>query len=98
MIGDNITHQFHNSKVFGGDTFVNLYSHQKTRTSYMPNSYARWQVFPVESFTNTDMRGNLSLNAGDTILGDQEAPPSNDWDYNEVYSQENNIKSGLAPT
>ena len=96
LIGDNITHQFHNSKVFGGDTFVNLYSHQKTRTSYMPNSYARWQVFPVESFTNTDMRGNLSLNAGDTILGDQEAPPSNDWDYNEVYSQENNIKSGLV--
>jgi hypothetical protein len=96
LIDNNITHQFHNSKVFGGDTFVNLYSHQKTRTSYMPNSYARWQVFPVESFTNTDMRGNLSLNAGDTILGDQEAPPSNDWDYNEVYSQENNIKSGLV--
>ena len=61
----------------------------------MANSYARWQVFPVESFVNTDMRGNLNLNAGDTILGNDDAPQSNDWDYNEVYSQENTIKSGL---
>jgi len=89
--------QFHNSKVFGGDTFVNLYSHQKTNIPYSRISFARWQVFPVESFTNTDMRGLLSLNAGDTTLGtDKNLPPfSNDWVYNYVYSQENNIKSGL---
>ena len=85
------------SKVFGGDTFVNLYSHQKTSGPYMRNSYSRWQVFPVESFVNTDMRSGLTLNAGDTELGNTlENPPfSNDWLYNNVYSQENNLKSGI---
>tara|TARA_R100000458_G_scaffold26576_2_gene24098 strand:- start:197 stop:5785 length:5589 start_codon:yes stop_codon:yes gene_type:complete len=96
--GDNtVVKQFHNSKVFGGDTFVNLYSHQKTACPYMRNSYARWQLFPVESFVNTDMRSGLTLNAGDTIFGtDPQNPPfSNDWLYNEVYSQENNLKSAI---
>lgn len=95
--GPETVMQFHNSKVFGGDTYVNLYSHQKTNIPYSRISFARWQVFPVESFTNTDMRGLLSLNAGDTTLGtDKNLPPfSNDWVYNYVYSQENNIKSGL---
>ena len=85
------------SKVFGGDTFVNLYSHQKTSGPYMRNSYSRWQVFPVESFVNTDMRSGLTLNAGDTELGNtlQNPPFSNDWLYNNVYSQENNLKSGI---
>ena len=85
------------SKAFGGDTFVNLYSHQKTSGPYMRNSYSRWQVFPVESFVNTDMRSGLTLNAGDTELGNTlENPPfSNDWLYNNVYSQENNLKSGI---
>ena len=87
----------HVSKVFGGDTFVNLYAHQKTSCPYMRNSYARWQVFPVESFVNTDMRSGLTLNAGDTEVGKSpDIPPfSNDWLYNEVYSQENSIKSGI---
>ena len=86
------------SQVFGGDTFVNLYSHQKTSTPYMKKSAARFQVFPVESYVNTDMRSGLTLNAGDTVIGKKmnEPPFSNDWLYNSVYSQENNIKSGLA--
>ena len=92
-----VVKQFHNSKVFGGDMFVNLYSHQKTACPYMRNSYARWQLFPVESFVNTDMRSGKTLNAGDTEFGiDPQNPPfSNDWLYNEVYSQENNLKSAI---
>ena len=87
----------HVSQVFGGDTFVNLYSHQKTSTPYMKKSAARWQVFPVESYINTDMRSGLHLNSGDTITGKEmnEAPFSNDWLYNSVYSQENSIKSAV---
>tara|TARA_R110002020_G_C16313913_1_gene774100 strand:+ start:152 stop:5806 length:5655 start_codon:yes stop_codon:yes gene_type:complete len=87
----------HLSKVFGGDTFVNLYAHQKTSCPYMGNSYARWQVFPVESFVNTDMRSGLNLGSGDTEVGESNVTPpfSNDWLYNEVYSQENNIKSSI---
>jgi len=89
--------QSHLSKVFGGDTFVNLYSHQKTATPYMKKSAARWQVFPVESYVNTDMRSGLTLNSSDTVIGKEmnEAPFSNDWLYNSIYSQENNIKSSL---
>ena len=87
----------HVSKVFGGDTFINLYSHQKTACPYMINSFARFQVFPVESYVNTDMRGGLHLNAGDTTIGEDAttAPFSNDWLYNGAYSQENTIKSGV---
>ena len=85
--------QGHVSQVFGGDTFVNLYSHQKTSTPYMKHSAARYQVFPVESFVNTDMRSGLTLNAGDTVIRKEmnEPPFSNDWLYNSVYSQENTI-------
>ena len=97
-VGDstNVT-QGHVSQVFGGDTFVNLYSHQKTSAPYMKKSAARWQIFPVESYVNTDMRSGLTLNAGDTVVGKDmnQAPYSNDWLYNSIYSQENNIKSGL---
>ena len=87
----------HLSKVFGGDTFVNLYAHQKTSCPYMRNSYARWQLFPVESFINTDMRSGLNLHSGDTEIGESNITPpfSNDWLYNEVYSQENNLKSSI---
>ena len=64
----------------------------------MKKSAARWQIFPVESHVNTDMRSGLTLNAGDTVLGRDinTAPFSNDWLYNSVYSQENNIKSGVV--
>tara|TARA_R110002012_G_scaffold131402_1_gene283993 strand:+ start:4196 stop:11014 length:6819 start_codon:yes stop_codon:yes gene_type:complete len=90
--------QRHVSQVFGGDTFVNLYSHQKTSSPYMRKSAARWQVFPVESYVNTDMRSGLTLNAGDTVVGKNinEPPLSNDWLYNSIYSQENNLKSAIA--
>lgn len=85
------------SRTFGGDTFVNLYSHQKTATPYMKKSAARWQIFPVETYVNTDMRSGLNLNNGDTTIGkEMNKPPfSNDWLYNNVYSQENSIKSAL---
>lgn len=97
VIDNDNKDQAHVSKVFGGDTFVNLYSHQKTSTPYMKRSAARWQVFPVESYVNTDMRSGLTLNSGDTELGkDINQPPySNSWLYNPVFSQENNVKSGL---
>jgi len=90
--------QGHACKVFGGDTFVTLYSHQKTSSPYMKKSASRFQLFPVESFVNTDMRSGLTLAAGDTVVGKNmnEPPFSNDWLYNSVYSQTNNIKSGLA--
>ena len=99
-VGDsnpNNTAQGHVSQVFGGDTFVNLYTHQKTSSPYMKHSASRWQLFPVESYVNTDMRSGLTLNAGDTVIGKDmnQAPYSNDWLYNNVYSQENSLKSGL---
>ena len=89
--------QGHLSQVFGGDTFVNFYSHQKTSTPYMKKSCARWQVFPVESYVNTDMRSGLALTNGDAEIGKEinTAPFSNDWFYNAVYSQENNTKGAL---
>ena len=94
---NNDRRQGHLSKVFGGDTFVNLYSHQKTSTPYMKKSCARWQVFPVESYVNTDMRSGLALTNGDTEVGKElnKAPYSNDWFYNSVYSQEGNTKGAL---
>ena len=89
--------QGHVSQVFGGDTFVNLYSHQKTSAPYMKKSMVRYKVFPVESYVNTDMRSGLNLNNGDTVIGKEinQAPFSNDWLYNSVYSQENKVKSAL---
>jgi len=98
-VGDSVgSSQGHISQVFGGDTFVNLYSHQKTSSPYMKKSASRFQVFPIESYVNTDMRSGLTLNAGDTVVGKDmnQAPYSNDWLYNSVYSQQNTIKSGLV--
>ena len=94
---NTIGKQGHVSQVFGGDTFVNLYSHQKTSAPYMKKSMVRYKVFPVESYVNTDMRSGLNLNNGDTVIGKEinQAPFSNDWLYNSVYSQENKVKSAL---
>jgi len=90
--------EHHLSRVAGGDTFVNLYSHQKTISPFSDKSFSTWNVFPVESYVNTDMRSGLHLSAGDTEEGfDLSAPPfSNDWLYNEVYSQENNLSRYLS--
>lgn len=88
----------HLSTVFGGDTFVGIYSHQMTTSPYPDKSYSKWIVFPCESFVNTEMRSGLNLGNNDHVEGfDQTAPPfSNDWFYNPVYSQENNTKSYLS--
>lgn len=88
----------HLSRVAGGDTFVNLYSHQKTLSPFSDKSYSTWNVYPVESYVNTDMRSGLHLAAGDTEEGfDLTTPPfTNDWFYNEVYSQENNLQRYLS--
>ena len=90
--------QVHHSTVLGGDTFVGMYSHQITTSPYPEKSYSKWIVFPCESFVNTEMRSGLHLGANDHIEGfDQNNPPfSNDWFYNDVYSQENNLKSYLS--
>ena len=94
----NHDNQHHHSIVFGGDTFVNLYSHQITSCPFPEKSFAKWIVFPVESIVNTDMRGGYHLGANDHIEGfDQQTPPfSNDWLYNATYSQQNNLKSFLT--
>ena len=99
-IGGN-SEENHLSQVFGGDTFINFYSHQKTSCEHEKRSYARWQVFPVESDVNTDMRMGYHLNVGNTNIGDvlddeTEAVNHNDWEYNDVYSQENNLKSAVS--
>ena len=88
----------HLSRVAGGDTFVNFYSHQKSISPFSDKSYSTWNVFPVESYVNTDMRSGLHLAAGDTEEGfDLSAAPfTNDWLYNDVYSQENNLQRYLA--
>ena len=88
----------HLSRVAGGDTFVNFYSHQKTISPFSDKSYSTWNVFPVESYVNTDMRSGLHVAAGDTEEGfDITTPPfSNDWLYNEVYSQENTLQRYLS--
>jgi hypothetical protein len=89
--------QHHLSTVAGGDTFVNFYSHQKTLSPFSDKSYSTWNVYPVESYVNTDMRSGLHLAAGDTEEGfDITTPPfTNDWLYNEVYSQENTLQRYL---
>ena len=85
---------YHVSKVFGGDTFVSMYSHQTTTSPDPQNGISKVEVFPVESFVNTDMRSGLHLQAGDIEEGHDQssAPFSNDWFYNPVYSQEKNLK------
>tara|TARA_R100001510_G_scaffold57799_1_gene68033 strand:+ start:43 stop:5130 length:5088 start_codon:yes stop_codon:yes gene_type:complete len=97
-INSNNDTENHLSTVAGGDTFVNFYSHQKTISPFSDKSYSTWNVFPVESYVNTDMRSGLHLAAGDTEEGyDITTPPfSNDWLYNEVYSQENTLQRYLA--
>ena len=90
----------HLSQVFGGDTFVTFFSHQKTTCPYEQRSLARWQVFPVESDVNTDMRMGYHLGAGDIDLGEVQ-PEINEEignvpEYNDVYSQENNLKSAVS--
>jgi hypothetical protein len=96
--GHGNTNKHHLSTVFGGDTFVGIYSHQMTTSPYPDKSYSKWIVFPCESFVNTEMRSGLNLGNNDHVEGfDQTAPPfSNDWFYNPVYSQENNTKSFLS--
>jgi len=85
---------YHRSVVFGGDVFVTMYSHQTTFSTDAQYGAAKWEVFPVESYVNTEMRSGLHLQAGDTEEGwDQDNPPyHNDWFYNAVYSQEKNLK------
>jgi hypothetical protein len=56
---DNLTKTF---KVFGGDTFVNVFDTLKMTKSYGHDFYALWRQgvglwYPVESFVNTDLRG-----------------------------------------
>jgi len=94
----NIDTLEHHTTVLGGDTFVGLYSHQMTTSPYPEKSFSKWVVFPCESFVNTEMRSGLHLAANDHVEGfDQNNPPfSNDWFYNDVYSQENNLKSYLS--
>lgn len=89
-----INEPYHVSKVFGGDTFVSMYSHQTTTSPDPQYGMSKVEVFPTESYVNTDMRSGLHLQAGDLEEGhDQSAAPfSNDWFYNPVYSQEKNLK------
>jgi hypothetical protein len=83
--------------VAGGDTFVNLYSHQKTINPYHKYGYSKVQLFPVETYVNTDMRSGNNLLNGNIIEGTrpQDLPNQNDWLYNSVYSQEANLKHYL---
>lgn len=99
-VNKDIDTEHHLSRVAGGDTFVNLYSHQKTLSPFSDKSYSTWNVFPVESYVNTDMRSGLHLAAGDTEEGFDltTAPFTNDWIYNDVYSQENNLQRYLTIT
>ena len=94
----NENDQHHHTTVFGGDTFVNLFSHQITTSPYEEKSYSKFLVFPVESFVNTDLRSGNNLGNNNHIEGfDTDAAPfSNDWLYNPVYSQESNLKSFLS--
>ena len=83
--------------VTGGDTFVNLYSHQKTSNPNPKFGYSRFQLFPVESYVNTDMRSGPNLINGDVIEGTDPntLPNQNAWLYNGVYSQQANLKHYL---
>ena len=89
----------HLSSVYGGDTYITFYTHQKTACVYEGNSAARWQIFPVESETNTDMRMGRHLSAGDVNTGNESTSDgqfvTNEWQYNDVYSQQNNLKSAI---
>ena len=89
----------HLSSVYGGDTYITFYTHQKTACVYEGKSAARWQIFPVESDTNTDMRMGRHLSAGDVNTGNESITDgqsiTNQWQYNDVYSQQNNLKSAI---
>jgi len=84
----------HTSIVFGGDTFVTLYSHQATTSPYPKYSRSSFEIFPVESYANTSLRSGYHLANNDTEVGidQQSAYVSNDWLYNPVYSQEKSLK------
>jgi hypothetical protein len=84
----------HTSIVFGGDTFVTLYSHQATTSPYPRFSRSSFEIFPVESYVNTVLRSGYHLANNDVEVGiDQESTyVSNDWLYNPVYSQEKSLK------
>tara|TARA_R110000796_G_scaffold72775_3_gene164124 strand:- start:3286 stop:9060 length:5775 start_codon:yes stop_codon:yes gene_type:complete len=84
----------HTSIVFGGDTFVTLYSHQATTSPYPRFSRSSFEIFPVESYVNTALRSGFHLANNDTEVGfDQQSEyVSNDWLYNPVYSQEKSLK------
>ena len=78
----------HLSSVYGGDKYITFYTHQKTACVYEGNSAARWQIFPVESDTNTDMRMGRHLSAGDVNTGNESISDgqfvTNEWQYNDV--------------
>jgi hypothetical protein len=85
--------------VAGGDTFVSIFSHQLTMSHFHPDgSAAKVITFPVESRVNVDMRsgqhlGTKFINAG---FFPDVLPNKNDILYNEIYSQEPNLKGYLS--
>lgn len=82
-------------RVFGGDTWVNIYDSQKLIKNWGPNNvdpdkYSVTVYFPVET------RTNLPLRQGDYISHNLsaegfEASANETFVYNNVYSNENNI-------
>lgn len=85
--------------VAGGDTFVSIFSHQLTMSHFHPDgSSAKVITFPVESRVNVDMRsgqhlGSKFINAG---FFPDVLPNVNDLLYNNIYSQEPNLKGYLS--
>jgi len=86
-------------RVAGGDTYVSIFSHQLTMSHFHPDgSAAKVITFPVESRTNVEMRSGQHLASGFINAGffPDVLPNKNDILYNQVYSQEANLKGYLS--
>lgn len=94
-------------KVFGGDIFVDIYDNQKLIKNWGQTPRAQWTgaapskesftyFFPCESTHNFNLRHGIHINnALYSTEGSTDASTRETYDYNTVYSNENNIKTSL---
>ena len=90
--GDDITSDEMILPVFGGDTYLNMFSLSKCfRPSFPSDTTALWTegvVFPVESSINTDMRSGVYFGKNLPQLDKED-----EFVLNTAYGAENNLKS-----
>ena len=90
-------------KTFGGDTFFGILDIQKaikrwTDQGTVPNNYKHSQTWflPYTSTYNLDLRHGYHVNYYLNQDSDVAAGGTDDYNYNETYSNENNLKTYFA--